>query len=117
MNVTIPGDLEASVERRLASGVYASASDVVRRALELLNSHEPLRDERKAAEAAVKLAALLAERPPVESPEFRRLPFKVLYRGLDVSRESLTMLDEIMVRLDTDDEDVALRAALERYLA
>jgi hypothetical protein len=43
---------------------------------------------------------------------FRRLPLKTLYRGIELSAESEEMLDEAMVRLDTDSPDMALKAAL-----
>ena len=47
---------------------------------------------------------------------FRRLPLKTLYRDIELSSESEEMLDEAMVRLDTDDPDVAVKAPLELFL-
>jgi len=46
----------------------------------------------------------------------RRLPLKVLYRGLELSGESEELLDEVMVRLNVDDPDEAVKAALQLFL-
>ena len=46
----------------------------------------------------------------------RRLPFKVSYRGLELSGETEELLDEAMVRLDVDDPDEAVKAALRLFL-
>jgi hypothetical protein len=46
----------------------------------------------------------------------RRLPFKVSYRGLELSGETEELLDEAMVRLDIDDPDEAVKAALPVFL-
>ena len=40
MQVTVPPDLEALVQKRLASGAFASAEDVIRCALETLEAGE-----------------------------------------------------------------------------
>ena len=40
MQLTIPTDLENLVQKRLASGAFANAEDVVRRALEVLDDEE-----------------------------------------------------------------------------
>ena len=45
-----------------------------------------------------------------------RLPFKVSCRGLELSAESEELLDEAMVRLDLDDPDEAVKAALQAFL-
>jgi len=42
----------------------------------------------------------------------RRLPLKVLYRGLEISAESEALLEEAMERIDTDNPDEVLEAAL-----
>jgi hypothetical protein len=47
---------------------------------------------------------------------FRRLPLKVLYRGLELSEDVWDLLDEAMVRLDTDDPNDVLKAALALFL-
>ena len=40
MQLTIPPDMENLVQKRLASGAFASAEEVVRRALEVLDDEE-----------------------------------------------------------------------------
>lgn len=47
---------------------------------------------------------------------FRRLPLKLMYRGLELSAESEQLLDEAMVRLDVDDPDEAVKKALQVFL-
>jgi hypothetical protein len=46
----------------------------------------------------------------------RRLPFKVSYRGLELSGETEELLDEAMVRLNVDDPDEAVKTALRVFL-
>lgn len=45
MQITIPPDLEALVQKRLDSGAYASAEEVLRRALEAQDAEESWTDE------------------------------------------------------------------------
>ena len=40
MQLTIPSDMEALVQKRLASGAFTNAEEVVRRALEVLDAEE-----------------------------------------------------------------------------
>jgi len=47
---------------------------------------------------------------------FRRLPIKTLYRGVELSTESEELLDEAMMRLNVNDPDEAIKAALLAYL-
>jgi len=47
---------------------------------------------------------------------FRRLPSKLMYRGLELSFESEQLLDEAMVRLHVDDPDEAVKTALRVFL-
>ena len=42
-------DLEAGIRKRLASGAYASAEEVIRRALEVLDAEETWTDEERQA--------------------------------------------------------------------
>ena len=49
MQLTIPSDLEALVQKRLASGAFANAEDVVRRALEVLDAEESWTEAERAA--------------------------------------------------------------------
>ena len=54
--------------------------------------------------------------PVKPSGHFRRLPTKTLYRGVELSAETEQLLDEAMVRLDVNDPDEAINAALKAYL-
>ena len=46
MNVSLTPQLEKLVQKKVASGMYNSASEVVREALRLLQQHDRLRDLR-----------------------------------------------------------------------
>ncbi len=46
MNVSLTPELEALIKQKVASGLYHSASEVVRDALRLLEEHDQLRQER-----------------------------------------------------------------------
>jgi len=46
----------------------------------------------------------------------RRLRFKVLSHGLELSAESENLLEEAMARLNVDDPDEAVQAALRLFL-
>ena len=43
MNVSLPPELEARVRQRVASGMYGSASEVIREALRLFEAYEEVR--------------------------------------------------------------------------
>ena len=61
MNVSLTPELEAYVARKVKSGRYTSASEVVREALRLLEEHETSRTERTASfrqELQKRLASL-----------------------------------------------------------
>jgi len=47
---------------------------------------------------------------------YRKLPLKIWYRPMDLSAETERMLDEAMVRLDVDKPDLAIHAALKKFL-
>jgi Arc/MetJ-type ribon-helix-helix transcriptional regulator len=49
MQVNVPPDLEALVEKRLATGAFANAEDVIRRALENLDAEESWTEEERRA--------------------------------------------------------------------
>lgn len=49
MQVNVPADVEALVHKRLASGSFATAEDVIRRALETLDAEETWTDEERRA--------------------------------------------------------------------
>lgn len=43
MNVSLPPELEARVRQRVESGMYGSASEVIREALRLFEAHEQVK--------------------------------------------------------------------------
>ncbi len=49
MQVNVPPDLEALVQKRLANGGFASVEDVIRRALETLDAEESWTEEERRA--------------------------------------------------------------------
>ena len=49
MQLTVPPDLEALVQKRLATGAFANAEDVIRCALETLDAEESWTDEQRRA--------------------------------------------------------------------
>jgi Arc/MetJ-type ribon-helix-helix transcriptional regulator len=49
MQLNVPPDLEALVQKRLATGAFANAEDVIRRALETLEAEESWTDEERRA--------------------------------------------------------------------
>jgi len=63
MQLTVPPDLETLINKRLSSGGYASAEDVLRRALEAQDAEESLTDEERIALSAhVEEGCLQAQR-------------------------------------------------------
>jgi Arc/MetJ-type ribon-helix-helix transcriptional regulator len=63
MDLNIPPDLETLIKKRLSSGGYASAEDVLRRALQAQDAEESWTDEeRRALCAHVEQGYLQAER-------------------------------------------------------
>jgi Arc/MetJ-type ribon-helix-helix transcriptional regulator len=49
MQLTVPPDLEALVQKRLATGAFANVEDVIRRALETLDAEESWTEEERCA--------------------------------------------------------------------
>lgn len=49
MQLNVPPDLEALVQKRLATGAFANAEDVIRRALETLDAEETWTEEERRA--------------------------------------------------------------------
>ena len=63
MQLNVPPDLEALINKRLSSGVYTDAEDVLRRALEAQDAEESWTDEeRRALSAHIEEGYLQAER-------------------------------------------------------
>jgi Arc/MetJ-type ribon-helix-helix transcriptional regulator len=49
MQLEVPSDLEALVQKRLATGAFANVEEVIRRALETLEAEETWTDEERRA--------------------------------------------------------------------
>jgi Arc/MetJ-type ribon-helix-helix transcriptional regulator len=63
MQLNVPPDLESLINKRLASGAYSNAEDVLRRALEAQDAEESWTDEeRQALSAHIEQGYLQAER-------------------------------------------------------
>jgi Arc/MetJ-type ribon-helix-helix transcriptional regulator len=63
MQLNVPPDLEMLIKKRLSSGGYKSAEDVLRRALEAQDAEESWTDEeRRALSAHIEEGYLQAER-------------------------------------------------------
>jgi Arc/MetJ-type ribon-helix-helix transcriptional regulator len=63
MQLNVPPDLETLIKKRLSSGAYADAEDVLRRALEAQDAEESWTDEeRQALSAHIEEGYLQAER-------------------------------------------------------
>jgi Arc/MetJ-type ribon-helix-helix transcriptional regulator len=63
MQLIVPPDLESLINKRLSSGAYADAEDVLRRALEAQDAEESWTDEeRQALSAHIEEGYLQAER-------------------------------------------------------
>jgi Arc/MetJ-type ribon-helix-helix transcriptional regulator len=66
MRLNVPPDLETLINKRLSSGGYASAEDVLRRALEAQDAEESWTDEeRRALSSHIEEGYLQAERGEV----------------------------------------------------
>jgi Arc/MetJ-type ribon-helix-helix transcriptional regulator len=63
MQLTVPPDLESLINKRLSSGSYASAEEVLRRALEAQDAEEAWTDkERREMSAHIEEGYLQSER-------------------------------------------------------
>jgi Arc/MetJ-type ribon-helix-helix transcriptional regulator len=63
MQLNVPPDLETLINKRLSSGAYTSAEDVLRRALEAQDAEENWTDdERRALSAHIEEGFLQSER-------------------------------------------------------
>jgi antitoxin ParD1/3/4 len=71
MQLNVPPDLEALINKRLSSGGYASAEDVLRRALEAQDAEESWTDEeRQALSAPIEQGFLQSERGELSDGAF-----------------------------------------------
>lgn len=73
MQLNVPPDLEALVEKRLATGAFANAEEVLRRALEILDAEESwTEEERQALDAKIGCALEQAAAGKTYGPEEAR---------------------------------------------
>lgn len=73
MQLNVPPDLEALVQKRLATGAFANAEDVIRRALETLDAEESwTEEERRALDQKIERALEQAAAGRVYGPEEAR---------------------------------------------
>jgi len=73
MQMNIPPDLEKLINKRISSGGYADAEDVLRRALEVLDAEESwTNEERQALSAHIEEGYLQAERGELTDGEQAR---------------------------------------------
>jgi Arc/MetJ-type ribon-helix-helix transcriptional regulator len=73
MQLNVPPDLEALVQKRLATGAFANAEDVIRHALEALDAEESWTDEeRRALDRKIDRALEQAAAGKVYGPEEAR---------------------------------------------
>jgi Arc/MetJ-type ribon-helix-helix transcriptional regulator len=73
MQLNVPPDLEALVQKRLATGAFANAEDVIRRALETLDADESWTvEERRALDEKIERALEQVAAGRVYGPEESR---------------------------------------------
>jgi Arc/MetJ-type ribon-helix-helix transcriptional regulator len=87
MQLTLPSDVEALIKKRLSSGGYASAEDVLRRALEAQDAEESWTDEeRRALSAHIEEGYLQAERGELIDPVQARQEIQAMKDGWRLTR-------------------------------
>ncbi len=79
MQFTVPPDLEALVQKRLASGAFTNAEDVFRRALEAQDAEESwTEEERRALSAHIEQGFLQAQRGELIDADQARREIQVM---------------------------------------
>jgi antitoxin ParD1/3/4 len=79
MQLTVPPDVEALVQKRLATGAFANAEDVIRRAMEVLDAEESWTEqERRALDEKIDQALEQVAAGQVNGPEQARLKLAAL---------------------------------------
>ncbi|HEY7391132.1 MAG TPA: hypothetical protein VH640_21625 [Bryobacteraceae bacterium] len=79
MQLDLPADLEKLIEKRLSSGAYTNAEDVLRRALEAQDAEESwTEEERRALSAHLEEGYQQAERGEVISAADARCEIQVM---------------------------------------
>lgn len=82
MHVDLPADLEALINKRLSSGAYSNAEDVLRHALEAQDAEESwTKEERHALAAHIESGYQQAERGELTDPAQAR-------REIQLSKEN-----------------------------
>jgi putative addiction module CopG family antidote len=88
MQLTVPPDLEMLINKRLSSGGYSSAEEVVRRALELQEAEESLTNEEHQAIAAhIEEGYLQAERGELIDEAQARLDIQAMKDDWRLTRQ------------------------------
>lgn len=87
MQLNVPPDLETLINKRLSSGGYATADDVLRRALEAQDAEESWTDEeRRALSAHIQEGYLQAERGELIDGAQARREIQALKDGWRLSK-------------------------------
>lgn len=117
MNVSLTSELERYVREKVGSGLYNSASEVVREALRLLVAQD--RDESShRAEADEGRAPHLAARPPAAAHTTERDPASLrvasarLRQALDMLHLSYALMKQNLRRKDTTASEAEIEVRL-----
>ncbi len=89
MQLNVPPDLENLINKRLSSGAYRDAEDVLRRALEAQDAEESWTEkERRALEAHIEQGYLQAERGELIDGDLTRREIHAMKDGWRQQRSS-----------------------------
>jgi putative addiction module CopG family antidote len=87
MQLTVPPDLESLINKRLSSGAYADAEDVLRRALQSQDAEESwTEEERQALSAHIEEGYTQAERGELIDGEQARQDIQAMKEGWRFAR-------------------------------
>jgi antitoxin ParD1/3/4 len=87
MQLTVPPDLETLINKRLSSGGYTNAEDVLRRALQVLDAEESWTDEeRSALSGHIEEGYLQAERGELIDGDQARRELQTMKDGCRLAR-------------------------------
>ena len=88
MQLNVPHDIETLINKRLSSGGYTNAEEVLRRALEAQDAAESWADEeRRALSAHIEEGYLQAERGELIDGEQARLEIQAMKNDWRLSRK------------------------------
>lgn len=89
MQLNVPPDLETLINKRLSSGAYRDAEDVLRRALEAQDAEESwTEEERRALSAHIEQGYLQAERAELIDGDLTRREIQAMKDGWRQQRSS-----------------------------